>query len=656
MLITTRDGRLAKRLASIHALIVVNPMSPQEAQELLLERWQATSPSNSDKDQSRRLVEALGCIPLAITQAAAFINENLSSLTEYLEMLRTSDSEMQQLLDEDLGDLRRDSKSHNSIVMTWKMSFDLISKQEPRAAEMLSRMVFLDRHGIPEILLRNRSDQNVDFKKALGTLQAFSLIKRKTVDRAEYELHRLVQLICQKWLEMQGTTAKWQTSAFTVVAHVFPTGRYETWTECESLLPHALKVLEYGPSEAYPMPLSNLLSKVAFFDMEKGRYNMACVRFSAASEMLKKSFGMENELTLRCTGNLAFTYQAQGRFEEAEQLQGQVLEVSKGVLGVEHPDTLRSMNNLAVVYQEQRRWDLGEKLHTQVLKIRKRVLGAEHPETLMTMSSLAFTYPQQQKWDEAEKIFSQVLEIEKKVLGLEHPNVLRTMNNLAFMYDSLRRWEEAETLYIRVLEVTERVLGAEHPNSSRSMCNLAATMSRLAITSADQERWAKAEKLYLHGIEVTKRVLGAKHPDTLAGIRGLALAYLTSRRWKKAETWYVQTVEMSKGVLGAEHPDTLTSMNNLAVTYLSQRIWEKAGTLLAQVLEGMKRVLGAEHPETQTCMQNLAIVRYKQERKNEAIAMVENIVEIRRRTRTSGPDLFDTFNAAEFLEKSLEEV
>ena len=653
ILITTRNEHLAKRLAGVHALIVVNPMSPQEAQELLLEKWQATSPSNSDKDESRRLVEALEYIPLAITQAAAFINENLSSLTEYMEMLHASDSEMQQLLNQDLGDLRRDSQGHNSIVMTWKMSFDLINKQEPRATEMLSLMAFLDRHGIPEILLRNRSDQNVDFKKALGTLQAFSLIKRKAVDRAEYEMHRLVQLICQKWLEMQDTTAKWQESAFLVVVDVFPNGDYKTWTECESLLPHALKVLGYGSNGAYPMQLSKLLARVAAFNYGQGRYQMACVRFAAASEMLKKSFGMENDTTLRYLGHLAYAYYAQGRLEEAEKLQVQVLETLKRVLGTEHPDTLSSMNNLADIYLEQDRCDLGEKLHTQVLKIRKRVLGAEHPETLRSISSVAMIYQKQQKLEEAEKLFLRVLEVGKRVLGLDHPDVLGTMNNLAFTYNSMKRCEEAETLYIRVKDARERVLGAEHPHTLRSMSNLAATMSHLAITSADQDRWEKAEKMHLHVIEVSTRVLGTKHRETLIRIIDLAVTYLRSRRWKAAMTWYVQLVEVFKAVLGIEHPNTLEFMNDLAIIYMSQELWEEAGTVCAQVLKGLQRVLGAEYPKTLTCMENLAYIWYRQGRRKETIAMIENVVEIKRRTGAHFPDPFDAAGYLEMISKRI---
>lgn len=115
MLITTRDERLAKRLAGMHASFVVNPMAPQEAQELL-EKWQTNHPDSLNKDPSRHLLEALGYIPLAITQAAAFISENHITLSEYLETFRTSDSEVQDLLNEDLGDRRRDPQSHSYII------------------------------------------------------------------------------------------------------------------------------------------------------------------------------------------------------------------------------------------------------------------------------------------------------------------------------------------------------------------------------------------------------------------------------------------------------------------------------------------------------------------------------------------------------------
>ena len=230
MLITTRDERLAKRLAGMHASFAVNPMSPQEAQELL-EKWQTIGPGSLNKDPSRHLLEALGYIPLAITQAAAFISQNHITLPEYLETFRTSDSDVQDLLNEDLGDHGRDPQSHSSIIKTWKISFDMISKHKPRAAEMLSLMAVLDRQGIPESLLRHKPDRKVEATKTLGNLTAFSLVSAG-VDGTGYEIHRLVQLATQKWLEMQGEIQVWQEEALLVVADMFPIGEQENWTTC----------------------------------------------------------------------------------------------------------------------------------------------------------------------------------------------------------------------------------------------------------------------------------------------------------------------------------------------------------------------------------------------------------------------------------------
>jgi len=54
-------------------------------------------------------------------------------------------------------------------------------------------------------------------------------------------------------------------------------------------------------------------------------------------------------------GQLVSTYQNQGRWKEAEQLQLQVMETSLRVLGPGHPDALTSMANLAYTWKSQGR-------------------------------------------------------------------------------------------------------------------------------------------------------------------------------------------------------------------------------------------------------------------------------------------------------------
>ena len=114
-----------------------------------------------------------------------------------------------------------DSGTPNSVIRTWKLSFNQITKQKPRAADLLSLMAVLDRQRIPKMLLYRIEEDITDFTIALGTLQAFSFI---TVEKGgtDFEMHRLVQLSIQHWLELEGTINQWQEEALVPISEIFP--------------------------------------------------------------------------------------------------------------------------------------------------------------------------------------------------------------------------------------------------------------------------------------------------------------------------------------------------------------------------------------------------------------------------------------------------
>ena len=473
ILVTTRDNRIGKRLGSKGIPIEVGYMNLQEGQELLRSQLDQTDDLNTN--DSRALIDTLGYIPLAITQAAAFIEQNNITLTKYLEMLNMDDSDLQDLLQEDSGDLRRDSESQNSVIRTWKLSFDLIGRQKPRAAEILSLMSVLDRQGIPRSLLQTEVDGIVDTTTALGTLQAFSLISRQA-GAEEYEMHRLIQLATQKWLQIQGTKDEWQERALTKLADIFPNSEFESWITCDMLLPHAQKVLanDYR-NKKYIIQKAYLSRRLGVFDNTQGRYEAASTRLSVALDLERNTLGVEHPDTLSSMANLASTYRNQGRWDEAEKLEMQVMKTNLRVLKEEHPDTLSSMANLAATYSKQGRLNEAEKLQMQVMKTSLRVLKEEHSATLSSMINLAATYWKQGRWDEAEKLEMQVMKTSLRVLKEEHPFTLTSMANLAATYSKQGRLNEAEKLQMQVMKTSLRVLKEEHPDTLISMVNLAAT-------------------------------------------------------------------------------------------------------------------------------------------------------------------------------------
>ncbi|MCJ1264537.1 hypothetical protein MMC22_004409 [Lobaria immixta] len=636
ILITTRDKRMSERLAGSHASIILKPMSLFEARQLLRPHIEESNSWNDD--DSAKLINSLEYLPLAITQTAAFISQNSIDVAKYLDLFRTNDSELQDLLDEDLGDLRRDSESRNSVTRTWKLSFDLINKQNRKAAEVLSLMAVLDRQGMPRSLLQNNSDRDIHVTKALGTLMAFSMISAEK-NGESYSIHRLVQLATRRWLEIQHTHEKWQKQALMVVDGTFRGEDFKSWAKDESLLPHAHIVAQYKHVvEDCSAEYQRLLERMALFHIHRGQYESSFARILNAFEALMKTTGLEHPYMSR----VAAIYHAQGRLEEAEKLKLQVLETNLRVLKAEHPDTLESMANLAATYCTQGRLEDAEKLQVQVMETRLRVLKAEHPDTLKSMNNLAVTYSKQGRLEEAEKLGLQVIETRLRVLKEEHPDTLKSMNNLAVTYSKQGRLEEAEKLELQVIETRLRVLKEEHPDTLESMSNL-------AITYGAQRRWEEAEKLLAKVMETRLRVQKEEHPDTLASMNNLAALYSNQGRWKEAEKLRVKVMETRLRVLKEEHPGTLESMNNLAVTYFYQRRWEEAEKLQGKVMETRLRVLKEEHPDTLTSMSNLARVYYVRDRPNEAIAMMEKVVELR--TKSIGADHPSTLSSADFLNR-----
>jgi NB-ARC domain len=124
VLVTTRSRSVALKLVEEHDIITVEPMDEAHA-VALFERKLSTQ---SDQKDTVELVEALEFMPLAIVQAAAYINQRAPrcSVREYIEKFQKMDRSKTSLLTYEAGHLRRDRDAKNSIIITWQISFDYI--------------------------------------------------------------------------------------------------------------------------------------------------------------------------------------------------------------------------------------------------------------------------------------------------------------------------------------------------------------------------------------------------------------------------------------------------------------------------------------------------------------------------------------------------
>ncbi|KIM98305.1 hypothetical protein OIDMADRAFT_202122, partial [Oidiodendron maius Zn] len=510
IIFTTRNREVAVELAHQN-VVEVTEMSEETATDLLQNYLVNKDLANNRKDTKALLLQ-LTCFPLAIAQAAAYINENGITLGDYLLLLGEQEEEVVNLLSEEYKDEGRYRSIKNPVAITWLISFEQIRQKNLLEAEFLSFIACVDPNNVPQSLLPPAHSRKKEID-AIRTLDAYSFIIKHSADGA-FDIHQLVHLAIRGWLRKEKKLAEWTERAVARLNEVFPDSEYRNRNIWRRYLTHA--------------------------------------RSTLGSKLIDNS----GQTRISLAWKFANCLYSDGRFTEAGVRFTEVLEIRKRVLGAEHPATLDSMNNLASTYGNQGRWEEAEKLEAQAMEIRKRVLGAEHPDTLSSMNNLALTYQSQGRWEEAEKLFMQVIEIRKEVLGIEHSTTLSSMNNLALTYQSQGRWEEAEKLEVQVIEIRKEVLGIKHPATLTSMANLASMC-------LNQGRWEEAEKLEAQVIEIRKEVLGIEHPATLISMANLASMYLNQGRWEEAEKLFVQVIEIRKEVLGIEHPATLTSMANL---------------------------------------------------------------------------------------------
>jgi Tetratricopeptide repeat len=477
ILVTSRNKQAGSRLTQGNRAIEVSKMDEDESDQLLRAKLEEVDVTSGELSL---LSSRLEYLPLALVQAAAFIQENTMEVNEYLHLLDKSDQNLVELLGE-FETVGRDSGTPRAVTETWILSFEQILRQNAFASELLSLMSFFDKQAIPQAFLLHYSERasredetqlvginrgsDIQYQKALGILKAFSFVSEGKDHNLD--MHRLVQLVTRKWLFSNGTMGQFAAQALLTVSDLYPYGHYENRIICGQYLPHVYAVLKYEGTglRDEKVARAGLLHSAAGYLLYQGQWRDAERLQLEAVRLAMVVLGEEHPNTLTSMGDLALTYGNQGRWKEAESLGVRVMEMRKRVLGEEHPDTLTSMGNLASTFWNQGRWKEAESLEVQVMEIRKRVLGEEHPNTLTSMANLALMYENQGRLKEAESLEVQVMETRKRVLGEEHPSTLTIMNNLSFIWEAQGRQEEAVALMNRCLQLRGRVLGPDHPDT-----------------------------------------------------------------------------------------------------------------------------------------------------------------------------------------------
>ncbi|KAL9573934.1 hypothetical protein ACKAV7_001926 [Fusarium commune] len=655
LLWTSRDAHIAGTLVGARYGIEVRSMAVGEATTLLAKVRDEPLTADEAVEEAGvdALLQELQCLPLAISQAGAYMRRMSMTAEQYLDVLRQGNTRWEVLKLSDADRHRRPEVS-NSVLETWRISTERIRAESEMSYRILHVVAYMDSQDIPQELIVAASRYDIDdddvdegdfedpqdltrqaseleLLEAIARLREFSFLSLRQTDDGgrRYEMHKLVQEAIRYGLRVRGSVMPTIDSALRVdkglkedegyycgralqvVDDLFPSSEPVTWARCEQYLTHAIQVGEWAEVGRMEIETAALLQRVVYFLHERGRWREMEPLASRVWCLRQAALGEKHPDTIRSMASLAVTYYTQGRYDEAEGIYQEALELRRELLGENHPDTIRSMANLATTYHAQGRYNTAESIYQDVLELRREVLGEKHPDMISSMANLAATYHEQGRYDEAEKLKSEALELGREVLREKHPDTIRSMASLAVTYYTQGRYDEAEGIYQEALELRRELLGEKHPDTIRSMADLAATYHV-------QGRYDKAEILKDEALELRRELLGEKHPDTIRSMADLAATYHVQGRYDKAETLKDEALELRRELLGEKHPDTIRSMADLAATYHVQGRYDKAETLKDEALELRREVLGEKHPDTIRSMASLAVTYHTQGRYDEA--------------------------------------
>lgn len=533
VLVTTRDKRVGERLAGRgNKPIEVLPMNAADCLNLLRTR---ADDDEWDEKAALRLIEELAYLPLAITQAAAYMSEYEVSVAEYIEMLDSGDSDLPELLWHDRWDDRRDKDTVNSVIRTWKLSFEHIRAKKRRAAEILSLMSILDHHGVPMSLLQEDGESLHDFREAIGTLLAFSLIKKKS---KVLRMHRLVALSTQKWLDLTHNLEKTRCHALHVLFKAFPDQQtFNEWPILDQLAPHALNIFGFEfKDDEDKLECADLLADCALYDLTCGRYIEAHEKASKSLQLRLGVLPEDDTLTLESMQVLGEALLHIEDFQAAREMLSKTIKLRSRVLGDLDPNTLESMSDLTITLLQMNELEEAEELAMKAVEGRTEVLGKEHEHTVVSLNIQGMLLQQQGKLAEARKITERVLRLRRKMLKPGHPDTIATHNNLAVLDFREGKYSDALTKLESIIEDQRKMLGEECYEIQVSLTNKAWVV-------AAQGHLSEAQALLWRVLDIREKVEGFCDPATRFTLRNLAEIFEKLGETDKADDFRERSCE-----------------------------------------------------------------------------------------------------------------
>jgi tetratricopeptide (TPR) repeat protein len=519
--------------------------------EFLLKRT-----GQADREAAGKLAEALGDLPLALEQAAAYIDETGESVSGYLRMFRERRAEL----------LKRPSPSSDATVAaTWELSFQQVERCSPPAAALLNLCAFLAPDDIPldvlqqapelpEALAKAAADA-VQFDDAIAALRRFSLVSRSG---DVLSVHRLVQAVTRERLAEEARKL-WAAAAARSVNRAFPleSDDVRTWPVCSRLLPHALAAADHcEPLAVATAATARLLNQAGGYLHGRAEFARARACFERALKIAEAVYGPEHPNVGAYVNNLGMVLRAQGDLAGARACYERLLKIDEAAYGRDHPTVAIRVNNLGGVLHDQGELAAARACFERALKAGEAAYGPDHPNVATYVNNLGNVLQAQGDLAGARACFERSLKIDEATFGPDHPDVAIRVNNLGLVLRAQGDLAGARNCYERALKIDEAAYGPDHPSVGRDVNNLGSVLQA-------QGDLAGARTCYERALKIDEAAYGRDHPTVANRVNNLGGVLQAQGDLAGARACAERALGICRKFLGEDHPNTVRARKNL---------------------------------------------------------------------------------------------
>jgi tetratricopeptide (TPR) repeat protein len=554
------------------------------------------------------LSEALGGLPLAHEQAAAYCERLEKPLGEYLKRFEAAPARL-------LGDARDAPVEYHdrlTVTKTFALAIDEAAKLHPSAEPLIVCAALLAPEPLPVFLFEEGREKLGDplaaaladdgLDEALSALRAFALIDRDTiVDERDpavttdtIRLHRLVRQVAADRCAGEARTRA-QCALIVAMADIYPSNVFEdpaTWPRARRLDGPALALVDPVPPGAEEAAARLLNSLALYRHRALGAYAAARRLHERALAIREKTRGASHVDTAESLNNLALLLRAEGDYAGARPLLVRALAIYEQARGPAHAETAMALNNLAGVLQDEGDLSAARALYERALDIAERTFGPEHPATATSLNNLGSMRRAEGDLAAARSLFERALTIDDKTRGADDPDTANVLANLGGVLVAQGDAPAAIPLFERALAIEERLLGPEHPQTVASLDNL-------AMLFHDQGDLARARPLLERVLAIAEKLaVDGGQRDVAAGLNNLASLLYDQGELDEAHPRFERALAIYETKLGSEHANTNRVRRNLARLLIAADRPDEALSFGRTALAAHAAALGPDHAWT----------------------------------------------------------